>query len=347
MRIAIVPLLMAVALGPVVFSPPAQATATDLAFATYNVCKTDCAAPAPSWDVRRERVARTINESGVDVLGLQEATWQPTANAKTQWQDLANLVSAGGYVSPVFSQGSQECAWTKENPHKCTHTAALFFRSSTVEQVTTPNGTPSAGVTNEGTIVAGLDADSASREVAWAYLRGRSGTAPFLALSVHTSTDKDPTHEASRVLFANTVTAWVQAMNNTHGLPGAAVVLMADLNSYVARQPQGAQSVLYTGGWVDAAAAPDRRNYRFSTINYNPVSGDSGFPVKPYQFNRDATRIDYVLALGPAVPVAYEVVMHVKADGSFDEAYQGSDHQMVRAVVSLLPAQAGVGRSAG
>jgi endonuclease/exonuclease/phosphatase family metal-dependent hydrolase len=335
MSIRTIPIVLAVALCPVVVSPPAHAAGNELAFATYNVCKTDCAAPAPSWDVRRARVARTISESGVDVLGLQEATWQPTAYAKTQLLDIANLISPAGYVSPTFSQGSQECAWTKENPHKCTHTSALFFRSSTVEQVATPNGTPSAGVTNEGTIVAGLDADSASREVAWAYLRARGGSAPFLALSIHTSTYKDAAHEASRVLFANTLTAWAQAMNNTHGLPSAPVVLMADLNSYVARQPQGAQSSLYATGWIDTAAAPDRRNYRFSTINYNPVSGDSGFPEQPYEFNRDATRIDYVMVLGAAVPVAYEVVMHVKPDGCFDDDYQGSDHQMVRSVISL------------
>jgi endonuclease/exonuclease/phosphatase family metal-dependent hydrolase len=317
-------------------APAAHGAVTDeLAFGTYNICKTDCAAPAPGWDVRRERVARVINESNVDVIGLQEATWQPTAFAKTQLQDVANLLQPGGYVSPTFSKGSQECAWTREDPHKCTHTAALFFKSATVHQVVTPNGTPSAGVTNAGTIAAGLDEESGSREVAWAYLQGLNGVGPFLAVSAHTSTFKDDVHEASRVQFANILTAWTQAMNNLHGLPGVPVVLMADLNSYEMRQPQGAQKVLINSGWADSAATPNIKNERYSTINYNSLTGDNGFPAKPYLFKRPATRVDYIYGYGNVLPTAYEVVLYLNADGTFDPQYQASDHQMVRAVLGF------------
>jgi endonuclease/exonuclease/phosphatase family metal-dependent hydrolase len=318
-------------IGPAVASP---ATA-DLVFASYNVCKSNAGAPAPPWEVRRDRVARVIAESGADVIGLQEATWQPTAFAKTQLLDIQNLTAPAGYVAPTFSQGSNECAWTAANPHKCTHTSALLFRSATVAQVTTPNGTPSAGVTFEGAIAGGLDADSASREVAWAYLRGLDGAGPFLALSIHTTTFKDAVHEASRVAFANALTGWVQSFNDAHGMAGVPVVLMADLNSYEMRQPQGAQKVLTTSGWHDAATAPSRRNTNYSSINYNPLRGDTGFPVAPYRFNRDATRIDYVLALGNVVPLDYEVVLRLTPDGQFDPAYQGSDHQMIRAVLGF------------
>lgn len=317
--------------GPAVASSPT----IDLAFASYNVCKSTAPAPAPPWDVRRERVARVIAESGADVIGLQEATWQPTAFAKTQLIDIQNLAAPAGYVAPTFSRGSNECAPTPAIRPACTHTSALLFRAATVAQVPTPNGTPSAGVTFEGAIAGGLDADSASREVAWAYLQGLNGAGPFLALSLHATTFKDAVHEASRVAFANALTGWVLAFNDAHGMSGVPVVLMADLNSYAMRQPQGAQNVLTTVGWHDAATAPSRRNADYSSINYNPIRGDTGFPIAPYRFNRDATRIDYVLALGNVVPLDYEVVLRLTPDGQFDPAYQGSDHQMIRAVLGF------------
>ena len=321
-------------------APPAHAAPASLAFATFNVCKTDCDAPAPGWDVRRERVARVIVESGADVIGLQEATWQPTAFAKTQLQDIANLVAPQGYVQPTYTKSSQQCAWTAGDPHKCTHTSALFYRASTVQPFATPSG-DSAGVVNESMIAAGLDSDSAKREVAWAYLAPVGGGAPFLAISAHTSTFKDPVHEAGRVTFAAALAGWSDSWNAQHGVPGTAVVLMADLNSYAMRQPNGAQKMLEDSGWQDSAEAPDTRNDDYSTINVNPLTGDNGWPAKPYKFNRKATRIDYVFARGPVTAVAYEVVMHVKPDGSFDPNYQASDHQMVRAVLTLGGAEAG------
>jgi hypothetical protein len=207
----------------------------------------------------------------------------------------------------------------------------LFYRSSTVQQFQTPAG-DSAGVVNESMIAAGLDADSAKREVAWAYLKGVNGAGPFLALAVHTNTYKDPVHEAGRVAFANALTGWTDAWNAQHGVPGAPVIIMADLNSYELRQPNGAHKILLNSGWVDSATAPARKNDRYSTINYNPVTGANGFPVKPYLFKRAATRIDYIFGRGNVVPISYEVVMYLNPDGTFNPNYQASDHQMVRAV---------------
>lgn len=318
-----------------------------LVFASFNVCKTDCAPPAPSWDVRRERVARTIIESGVDVIGLQEVTHQPATNAKTQYQDLQNLVAPSGFVAPAYTPESDTCRWTAANPHPCTHTTGLLYRARSVSQVATPNGTPSAGTVPMSMIAAGLTPDAAPRKVVWAYLQGRNGTGPFLALSMHTSTLKDPGNEASRLAIGRSLDAWVAALNDAHGMTGVPVVLMADLNSYAKRQPDGVQALLVNSGWSDAAAAPTRRNTEYSTINYNPLLplGEQGFPVTPYRFKTargksapDATRIDYVLFRGDALtPLDYEVVIRLRADGTFDPAYQGSDHQMVRTTLSFAP----------
>lgn len=332
MKMLLVPACAVAVLAGALVGSPAQAAGTlDLAFGTFNVCKTDCAAPAPGWDVRRERVARVINESNVDVIGLQEATWQPTAYAKKQVDDIGNLIRAAGYVMPTYTKASQQCAWTAADPHKCTHTSALFFRASSVHQFATPQG-DSAGVVNEGMIAGGLDADSAKREVAWAYLQGNNGAGPFLAIAAHTTTYKDPVHEAGRVAFASALSGWTDAWNAAHGVPGIPVILMADLNSYELRQPNGAHKILMNSGWIDSATAPNLKNDRYSTINYNPVSGANGFPAKPYLFKRKATRIDYIFGRGNVVPIAYEVVMYLMPDGTFNPSYQASDHQMVRAV---------------
>jgi endonuclease/exonuclease/phosphatase family metal-dependent hydrolase len=315
-------------------APPAQAASSSLTFATFNISKVSAPAPAPGWDIRRERLTRVIAQSGADVVGLQEASWEPTPYAKTQALDVANLLRGVGYVTPALTKASQQCAWTKEDPHKCIHTAALFFRTSTVQQASTPQG-DSAGVLNEGMVAAGLDADSAKREVAWAYLRPVAGGATFLAISAHATNFQDAAHEAGRVAFAAALGGWADAWNAQHGLPGATVVLMADLNSYDMRQPAGAQQVLRGSGWTDAAAAPARKNDRFSTINVNPVTGATGWPQVPYLFKRPATRIDYIFTRGAAAPTSYEVVLYLNADGTFNCEYQASDHQMVRVVLAF------------
>ncbi|CAB4886278.1 MAG: hypothetical protein F2793_09590 [Actinobacteria bacterium] len=335
-------------LGGLAIGAPAQAATRSstpaLVFATFNVCKTDCAPPAPSWDIRRDRVARTIVESSLDVVGLQEATHWPTSTAKTQFIDIQNLTAPYGFIAPTYTNDSDECRWTAANPRPCTHTTGMLFKTSTVQQVTTPNGTPSAGTLPMSRIAAGLTADTAPRKVVWAYLKGVNGAGPFLALSVHTSTLKDPANEASRVAFGAALDGWIAALNDAHGMTGAPVVLMADLNSYRKRQPQGVQTVLTTAGWSDAANAPVKRNVQYSTINYNPLLlAEQGFPKKPYTFKTskrnpvlDATRIDYIMTKGAGVNITdYEVVIRLNSDGSFIPEYQGSDHQMVRATIEI------------
>ena len=55
------------------------------------------------------------------------------------------------------------------------------------------------------------------------------------------------------------------------------------------------------------------------------------WPMRPnYNKWRLATRIDYIMFRNGISPLAYDVVVHRRADGTFDPDYQGSDHQMVR-----------------
>ena len=358
-------------LGPVGMAPAAPAEVSDeaagpdsvsvvqaatiggpsLTFASWNVCKVSCPAPAPSWNVRRDRVARIIGEVNADVIGLQEATNNPTDFAKTQAEDIAGLATPLGYATPDIPQSANECrrprnaAGQLSGPSPCDNTAMLLYRTATTHLVTPPSG-PSAGIVMTGSIAGGMDPASASRSVAWAYLEGTSGTGPFLAISLHTDNAKTAEAEASRVALANALGPWTQAWNAAHGLPGIPSVLLADLNSYDKRQPQGAQAVLRGSGWTDAYTAPTKRNVQFSTINYNPLLplSEQGFPTKPYEFRTskknpvlNATRIDYVMATGGLEPLDYEVVIRLNADGTFAQDYQASDHQMVRATLAFPP----------
>jgi endonuclease/exonuclease/phosphatase family metal-dependent hydrolase len=223
----------------------------------------------------------------------------------------------------------------------------LLYRGSTVRQVQLTGGRPSGGVLLTSSIAPGVDPESGRRSVAWAYLEGTAGAGPILAVSLHTDSAKTAQAEAARVAIGTALGPWSDEWNIQHGMSGAPVVLMADLNSYRKRQPAGVQQVLADSGWVDAAQAPTKRNVQFSTINYNPLLplNEQGFPVKPYEFRTskkkpvlDATRIDYVMGRGAGVvPLDYEVVIRLNADGTFATEYQASDHQMVRATLSFPP----------
>jgi endonuclease/exonuclease/phosphatase family metal-dependent hydrolase len=339
---------IATALGlALLIAAPARADEAVLTFASWNVCKVDCGDQAPAWDVRRERVARVINESGADV-GIQEAKNTATSFAPTQVADIRNLIAPAGYQLPVFPNSANQCARPRNaagrlvGPSPCGNTSALFYRSSTVDQVTLANGLPSAGIAQLGSIAEGQDANSARRSVMWSYLQGRNGTGPFLAISLHAASDKSGTGEASRVVLGQSLGNWVAQMNTIHGMTGTPAVLMADLNSFDSRQPQGIQKQLTNTGWVDSFTAPTKTNIRYSTVNQSMKYRLTGFPTVPRMQKTTkknplgaAPRIDYIMSLGAKVrPLSYEVVVYLNGR-SFDPAYQGSDHQMIRATLAF------------
>lgn len=329
-------------------APAASAAPATVVFATFNVCKTDCAPPAPSWDVRRDRVARVIGASGADVIGLQEATNNPTSTAKTQVEDIqVNLAGPLGYAAPTFPIEANDCRRPRDaagqltGPSPCENTSALIYKTSTIQQVSVPSGISSAGITQYGMIVPSADPTSSARSVAWAYLKPIAGGPAFLAIALHTDNGKNPTSEASRVALATALGPWVEATNASHGMTGTPAMLMTDLNSYAKRQPNGVQKQLVANGWIDAFSAPKRTNIEFTTINYNPAQVDGkGFPARAYRFKvtkkREATRIDYIMGYGQNLkPLDYEVVMYLNADLTFIADYQASDHQMVKSTWSI------------
>lgn len=328
-------LTLASALTPASARVPAAVPATDvtppvrgLTVATYNVCKTDCAAPAPPWSVRRDRLARVVGALGADVVGLQEATQIGLPGRRIdQWTDIQRVVAPLGYAAPPVRRAHDTCS-----VHRCVHTARLLYRSSTVEPVRAADGSVAAGYAALRDLAGGLAPETGAREVAWAFLRGRNAAGPFLAVSMHLPSGKDARSEADRVAVANGITAWADALGARWGMRAAATVLLADLNSFDRRQPDGAQAVLRRAGWSDAWHAPVRRNIAINSTNYSPTSR-SGWPARPLRnASGVASRVDYVLFRGAGVVArSYRVAVWLEPDGSFATAYRASDHNPVRA----------------
>jgi endonuclease/exonuclease/phosphatase family metal-dependent hydrolase len=313
-----------VAAGPV--QPAAAAPARpSVVVATWNVCKLACASPAPSWDVRRDRVTRVIAASGADVVAVQEATDQPY-RGRTQWADLRSLASSAGYAEPRIQD--DRCRQLG-----CTHTARILIRTGTVRQ-SRLGGSATAGYARVVDIAPTTSVDPL-RQVAWAYLEQRAGGGTFLAVSAHLTNLKTAAGEADRVAFGRAVTGWADAMNAARGLSDVPVVLMGDLNSFDERQPQGVQRIMRDAGWRDAIDAPHRKNADINSVNYTDAFR-SGWPSGPLRNSSgQASRIDYILMRGPIAPRRYEVMAFLGADGRYLTDYQGSDHQMLRARLVL------------
>lgn len=304
---------------------------SSIAFVTFNVCHARCKDPAPNWDTRRERVATVIVNSGADVLGLQEVTNWTVGSSETQWTDIQTLVAKDGFVGPEVNEKFNECV--RPVQVTCVDTSRILFNQVNINQVTTKQGVPAAGYTTLGSIAPSIDSKSRNRTVAWAYLEGAE-TEPFLVFSMHMDSDKTAGVEESRRAIAKQLDFWVENLNQEIGIEPVAAVLLADLNSFDARQPEGAQYILRQNGWIDSWYAPVQRNIMFSTVNYTPDTRHyGGWPPKPRLYKEAATRLDYIFARGRASFEDYEVLVWLKADGTFNGDFQASDHQPVRATL--------------
>ena len=330
---------IAAVLGGAVITAPAQAandpqisvsSNTMITVATYNICKLACTSPAPAWDTRRARIANVITSSLADVIGVEEATNWKTDAGISQWQDVQDLVASAGYKAPQLQDN--RCVH-----QRCVNTARLLYNRYMVDQARF-TALPSAGDLPLDQLLSEPLTVDPHRQVTWAYFTPKGSTQVVLVAAVHLTNAKTAAGEADRIAFGRGFTAWAEGMNAARGLSNVPVVLLGDLNSFDVRQPQGVQTVLRNAGWTDAYDAQTSTNRAFNTVNYGKRIR-SGWPSRPVVAkNRPPSRIDYVLTRGPIVPWSYEVVAHLNPNGTFDSAYQGSDHLMVRAALELRPA---------
>lgn len=301
-----------------------------LGFATWNIAKSTNR-QVPSWSKRRLAIARTINESGSDVIALQEATQHPVkgvgGKTMSQWSDVKALTKKGGYVATKVETDS--CA-----RNKCIHSGHILFKKSTIKQLDFPGKLPSAGQGRLSEIASGLHY-AKNREFAWAYLEGLNGAGKFLAISVHLNNEKNTIGREDRNRVGRALTKWAKEMNKKVGLDNVPMILMGDFNSYVKREPKGMPYLLAKQGWLDTynSKNDDMKFFEKAYTTSYTKGNQSGWPRKPITSGKPV-RIDYIMYQGKGLRAdIYAVVLKLKADGTFDNRYRGSDHMMVQSTI--------------
>ena len=346
---------------------PADETRTEITVATYNVCKVNCSSRHP-WKRRRMAVKRTVQAARPAVLAVQEAPtlrWRST----TQWADLTK--SAGTrrvppdqqpgrctqgctrgahlYFDPqrirVFevrkpSDSGTACA-VPQVPRRPGSPRRRRARTSRLVRARLP-GTPGVHALHRhvdgDAVPAGTQWATVGRvqdrNVSWPYLQDLASGGVFMALSMHLPNEKTTQGEQLRRQVSARVASRIDAQNVELGLGAIPIVAMGDLNSFQKRQPQGAQTVFYDFGFVDAFQAPLRINARFPTVNFTLRPASGRVPAKPFKYARLASRIDYVLGKNGVRPLTHEVFLKLR-NGRFDKRFRGSDHNLVRATLSV------------
>jgi endonuclease/exonuclease/phosphatase family metal-dependent hydrolase len=301
---------------------PTRSTPADGAIrvATYNICKTTCGRGRFGWANRRVAMVNAIRSADPDVLALQEANTQRWGGER-QIDDVRQRLAVLGYT--IASTDYTGCSAS------CTKGAHVFFKRDRLHLAEIPSGEVAAAGMRGMSAIADVDFGRVQdRAVSWAFLTPNGSGRTALYLSVHLPTQKSDTGERLRVAVARGLRPWADQLIRRSGLPDVEIVVAGDFNSFERRQPRGAQQVLADAGLVDGYAAPDRVNATYSTVNYQPgLRKHKGFPPRPYRYDSDPARIDYVFST--VAPLRHEVVLHLTSDGEFDDDYRASDHNMV------------------
>jgi endonuclease/exonuclease/phosphatase family metal-dependent hydrolase len=305
-----------------------------LTFATFNIAKPNNT-NVPAWKNRREAIARTINESNSDVIGLQEATAIRVigegGERMRHWQDVQAMSAAGGYV--LTNPDVNTC-----DTSSCINSARILYKADKVKEVEFADGLPSAGQGRLSDVTDGLRY-AKNREFSWAYLEGINGTGTFLAISVHLNNEKNAQGKKERKVVGREITKWIDALNAERGLTSIPTILMGDFNSYLDREPKGMLFELAEVGWKDSFNSPTNEYKFFQDAYTTSYTGGnrSGWPKRPIT-SSDPVRIDYVMYKGDFLQAdAYQVALRLKEDGTFDNNYRGSDHMMVQAIIRFDP----------
>lgn len=306
-----------------------------LTFATFNIAKPSNT-NVPSWKKRRDAIARTLNESNSDVIGLQEATairviGEGGARMR-HWEDIQAMSASGGYA--LTNPDVNTC-----DTSSCINSARILYKTDKVKEVEFADGLPSAGQGRLSEIVSGLRY-AKNREFSWAYLEGLNGTGTFLAISLHLNNEKNARGKKDRELVGDEFTKWAEELNKARGIEDVPMILMGDFNSYDNREPKGMLYELAEDGWLDSFNAPTNEYKFFGDAYTTSYTGGnrSGWPKRPIT-SSDPVRIDYVMYKGQFLQAdAYQVALRLNEDGTFNNDYRGSDHMMVQAIIRFDPA---------
>jgi endonuclease/exonuclease/phosphatase family metal-dependent hydrolase/endonuclease YncB( thermonuclease family) len=298
---------------------PKPTSGQRLKVATYNICKYTCPNSPLAWYERRDAVFLTMKSAKADVLAVQEAT-----DYGSQRVDVANAMNSSGYtLLPEVGDCGENCLTS----------TGILFRRSRVKPLDLPNGQPGYGMISPMSLTGPVDwEDIGNRGFSWALLKHLPTQKPFLAVSVHLTSEASARAEEARQISTRVIANWMQESAKKWGYDDLPLIFAGDLNSYQERNPTGPQRILANDGFTDGFTAADKKNPQYSTGNF---FSNGSWPKKPTTY-KDPPRIDYIFAAERKQPIKYGVSIRLLANGDFDPEYYGSDHNLVWSDWNLL-----------
>lgn len=297
---------------------------------SYNIQCANCRA----WGPRRQAVVSTIVNSGLDVVGLQEASHALLKGTnRTQFEDVARLLAPAGYRLTNLTRFNCRNA---ERPKKCkpvqrgaSGAVRIAYKTATVRLI-------SQGSQQ----LADLPGIGRDRYVAWAVFEHRINGKRFLFTSTHLEPRNDPAGSRTFYTIRNAQARKVVQTIAAHrgGLPAIAV---GDYNSTKWDAPTNAPyDIMRAAGFID----PLGNGYR-STSPSGSATVEKRIHTEYSSYNnlrRDGRRTsgvngsnpDYIFVTRMRV-TDYETVVNLNSDGTL-RGPLASDHNLIRATV-LLP----------
>lgn len=284
-----------------------------LRVATYNVGNIN-APKAPDWKLRREAIQNSVERAAPDVLLVQEASTSRAPSGRKEFEEVQWLLKDD--FALVYTA---ETVGTGEG--KGDH---IYYRTSKVRVIRA--GLHSGKALPNTSWGSRANREVGNRHFSWALLEQRETGQRFYAVSVHLPTGTDKAVRALRVEVVRAIDEFI-AKKNSHGYP---VIIGGDFNSSVMNVQDGPATELVKLDYVDAAAAPSRKGFEYSTSM-------SGWPSKPRSYAYTGTRIDYLMIKGGGGPKEWENQIVLTKKGAFNKKYYGSDHALQLADFTWAP----------
>lgn len=306
-----------------------QPRGTRLRVAAWNVHSVASTAGYPGyrWDDRRAKVARSIAATDAAVVAAVEASTGRTGRGddERQWEDLRDLLAEpqhGGYA--IANTVTRETTGGDPN---ATVGAHLFYDPEVVAR-------EAGGIVSPRRLLGDKwPSRLTDRYFSWARFRVLADGRTFYAVSVHLpARGSAHTYPSLRRLEVAAIDRYMSAK-----AAGRPLLVLGDLNSTFAGDPESAITTAIGLGYYDAAATAKRSGAQYSTANISKQidnHGVPGYPTRAYAYKYPAPRIDYVLVKNSPGSWAYGNSL-VLTDGRFDPAYQGSDHNLQWADVGI------------
>lgn len=280
--------------------------------AAYNVGNIN-APNAPTWKARREAIRRSVELAAPDVLLVQEASTARAPSGLKEFEEVQSLLAGFALAYDAETVGTTDGGKTTKGDH-------IYYRTSKVRVIR-------AGLQSGKALPNTTWGGVSNRHFSWALLEQRDTGQRFYAVSVHLPTGTTKAVRTLRREVVRAIDEFIDRKNRNDGYP---VIIGGDFNSSVMNVQDGPATELVKLGYVDAAAAPSRSGYRYSTSM-------SGWPSKPRSYAYTGTRIDYLMIKGGGGPSKWVNQIVLTKKGTFDEKYYGSDHALQWADFTWAP----------